>query len=66
MLKSAAGGGVIMSITAWVKTIILAWSFPGLMQGIAASLNYSAGFVAIQLTGSALAAPRCRFRASLS
>jgi site-specific recombinase len=55
MLKSAAGGGVIMSITAWVKTIILAWSFPGLMQGIAASLNYSAGFVAIQLTGSTLA-----------
>ena len=55
MLKSAAGGGAIMAVTAWLKTIILAWSLPGLMQGIAASLNYSTGFVAIQLTGSTLA-----------
>jgi len=55
MLKSAAGGGAIMAVTAWLKTILLAWGLPGLMQGIAASLNYSLGFVAIQLTGSALA-----------
>ncbi len=55
MLKSAAGGGAIMAVTAWFKTILLAWGLPGLMQGIAASLNYSLGFVAIQLTGSALA-----------
>jgi site-specific recombinase len=55
MLKSAAGGGAIMAVTAWLKTILLAWSLPGLMQGIAASLNYSLGFVAIQLTGSTLA-----------
>jgi site-specific recombinase len=55
MLKSAAGGGAIMAVTAWLKTILLAWNLPGLMQGIAASLNYSLGFVAIQLTGSALA-----------
>jgi len=55
VLKSSAGGGAIMSVTAWLKTILLAWSLPGLMQGIAASLNYSAGFVAIQLTGSTLA-----------
>jgi site-specific recombinase len=55
MLKSAAGGGAIMAVTAWFKTILLAWSLPGLMQGIAASLNYSLGFVAIQLTGSTLA-----------
>jgi site-specific recombinase len=55
MLKSAAGGGAIMAVTAWLKTVLLAWSLPGLMQGIAASLNYSLGFVAIQLTGSALA-----------
>jgi site-specific recombinase len=55
MLKSAAGGGAIMAVTAWFKTILLAWGLPGLMQGIAASLNYSLGFVAIQLTGSTLA-----------
>ena len=55
MLKSAAGGGAIMAVTAWLKTILLAWSLPGLMEGIAASLNYSVGFVAIQLTGSTLA-----------
>jgi site-specific recombinase len=55
MLKSAAGGGVIMAVTAWMKTILLAWSLAGLMEGIAASLNYSLGFVAIQLTGSTLA-----------
>ena len=55
MLKSAAGGGAIMAVTAWFKTVLLAWRLPGLMQGIAASLNYSLGFVAIQLTGSTLA-----------
>jgi site-specific recombinase len=55
MLQSAAGGGAIMAVTAWLKTILLAWSLPGLMEGLAASLNYSVGFVAIQLTGSTLA-----------
>jgi site-specific recombinase len=55
MLKSAAGGGAIMAVTAWLKTIILALSNPGLLQGVGASLNYSLGFVAIQLTGSSLA-----------
>jgi site-specific recombinase len=55
ILQSAAGGGVIMAVTAWLKTILLAWSLPALMQGIAASLNYSLGLVAIQFTGSTLA-----------
>jgi site-specific recombinase len=55
MLKSAAGGGAIMAVTSWLKTIVLAWHLPALMQGVAASLNYSLGFVAIQLTGSSLA-----------
>ena len=55
MLKSAAGGGAIMAVTAWLKTILLGWGLPGLMQGVAASVNYSVGFVAIQLTGSTLA-----------
>jgi site-specific recombinase len=55
MLQSAAGGGAIMAVTAWLKTILLAWSLPGLMEGVAASLNYALGFVAIQLTVSTLA-----------
>ncbi len=55
MLQSAAGGGAIMAVTAWLKTILLGWGLHGLLQGLAASLNYSAGFVAIQLTGSTLA-----------
>jgi site-specific recombinase len=55
MLKSAAGGGVIMAVTSWLKTILLAWSLSPLLLGITASLNYSLGFVAIQLTGSTLA-----------
>jgi site-specific recombinase len=55
MLRRAGGGGVIMAFTTWFKTIILNWHLAELMQGLAASLNYSLGFVAIQLTGSTLA-----------
>ncbi len=55
MLRSAAGGGVIMAFTTWFKLIILGWHLPGLLQGLAASFNYATGFVAIQLTGSTLA-----------
>jgi site-specific recombinase len=55
MFRKAAGGGVIMAFTTWFKVIILGWLLPGLMQGLAASLNYASGFVAIQLTGSVLA-----------
>jgi len=55
MLRSAAGGGVIMAFTTWFKFIILGWHLPGLLQGCAASFNYAAGFVTIQLTGSTLA-----------
>jgi len=55
MLRRAAGGGVIMALTTWFKTIILAWHLPGLLQGFTASINYATGFVAIQLTGSTLA-----------
>ena len=55
MVRSAAGGGVIMAFTTWFKTIILGWSLPGLLEGFAASLNYASGFLAIQFTGSTLA-----------
>jgi site-specific recombinase len=55
MVWRAAGGGAIMAFTTWFKSIIFSWHMAGLMEGIAASLNYSAGFVAIQLTGCTLA-----------
>jgi site-specific recombinase len=55
MLQSAAGGGVIMAFTTWFKLTILGWHLPGLMQGLAASLNYAGGFVGIQLSGATLA-----------
>jgi len=55
MIRSAAGGGVIMAFTTWFKLIILAWRLPGLLQGFAASINYATGFVAIQLSGATLA-----------
>jgi site-specific recombinase len=55
MLRSAAGGGVIMAFTTWFKLIILGCHLPGLLQGFAASFNYATGFVAIQLSGSTLA-----------
>jgi site-specific recombinase len=55
MLRRAGGGGVIMAFTTWFKNTILGWHLAGLMQGLAASVNYAAGFVAIQLTGSTLA-----------
>lgn len=55
MLQRAAGGGFIMAFTTWFKLIILGWHLPGLLQGLAASLNYGSGFVAIQLTGATLA-----------
>jgi site-specific recombinase len=44
-----------MAFTTWIKTIILNWHLAGLLQGMAASVNYAVGFVAIQLTGSTLA-----------
>jgi site-specific recombinase len=55
MLQSAAGGGVIMAFTTWFKLTILGWHLPELQQGLAASLNYAAGFVGIQLSGATLA-----------
>jgi site-specific recombinase len=55
MLQSAAGGGVIMAFTTWIKLNILGWHLPQLQQGLAASLNYTTGFVGIQLSGATLA-----------
>lgn len=55
MIRSAAGGGVIMAFTTWFKLIIFGWRLPGLLQGLSASINYATGFAAIQLSGATLA-----------
>ena len=55
MLRRAGGGGVIMAFTTWFKVNILGWHLAFLQEGLVASLNYAAGFVSIQLTGSTLA-----------
>jgi site-specific recombinase len=55
MVRQAAGGGALMSVTTWFKTMILTLHFAALWEGVAASINYALGFVAIQLCGFTLA-----------
>lgn len=49
MLRKAAGGGAFMSITTWLKFLIVGLSVSAFWGGFFASLNYAASFVAIQL-----------------
>ena len=55
MVRSASGGGALMSLTLWFKVLILTLHLAALWEGVAASLNYALGFVAIQLCGFTLA-----------
>ena len=55
MLKSAAGGGVVMAGTTFLKVLIFAAMLAPLFQGFFAGLNYAAGFVLIQLLGFTVA-----------
>ena len=55
MVRGAAGGGAITALTIWFKTLLFGWHLAGLLQGLAASVNYAASFVAIQLCGFTLA-----------
>jgi site-specific recombinase len=55
MLRSAAGGGLVTSLTAWVKLGISALHAPPFVEGVLASFNYAASFVAIQLAHFTLA-----------
>lgn len=55
MVRQAAGGGALMSVTTWFKTLILTLHFAAFWEGVAASINYAVGFVAIQLCGFTLA-----------
>jgi len=55
MLLSAAGGGVLTAGTTFVKLALGRFKLSFFLEGLAASLNYSASFVAMQLCGFTLA-----------
>ena len=55
MFRSAAGGGLVTVVTAWVKLGLSFLKAPPFVEGVLASLNYAAGFVAIQLAHFTLA-----------
>ncbi len=41
MLGKGAGGGLIMSVTTWLKTVLLGIELPALMTGCAIAFNYA-------------------------
>jgi len=49
MVRSAAGGGLVTSVTAWLKLGISLLKAPPGVEGILASVNYAASFVVLQL-----------------
>ena len=55
MLRSAAGGGLVTALTAWVKLGLSFLKAPPFVEGLLASLNYAVSFVAIQLAHFTLA-----------
>ena len=55
MLRSAAGGGLVTATTAWLKLGISALHAVPFVEGVLASVNYAASFVAIQLAHFTLA-----------
>ncbi|WP_018608601.1 site-specific recombinase [Uliginosibacterium gangwonense] len=55
MLRSAAGGGVIIAIMALLKIRISLLHLPPLTEAIAFSLNYGLGFVLIHMLGLTVA-----------
>lgn len=55
MFRHAAGGGVIMALTTWLKFALSAIPFPQLVEGVVLGFNYAVSFVAIQLSGFTLA-----------
>ena len=52
---ASLGGGFFVALFSFVKTVIGGWSLPLGVEGLLYGLNYSACFVLIYLTGSALA-----------
>jgi site-specific recombinase len=55
MFRSAAGGGLVTCVTAWLKLGISLLKAPPGVEGILASLNYAASFVVLQLAHFTLA-----------
>lgn len=64
MTYTAAWGGVIICFVAVFKVLLHLLPVPPFWQGIAYSVNYSAGFVAIEETHSTLATKQPAFTAS--
>lgn len=54
LVRAAAGGGAITSLTVYMKVFILSLGLSNFGEGIGAALNYSISFVAIQLLGFTL------------
>lgn len=55
MLAHASGGGAVMAVTTYLKFAIAALHLPQFHEGVLASLNYAASFVAIQFAGFTVA-----------
>jgi site-specific recombinase len=55
MFRSAAGGGLVTAVTAWVKLGITFLKAPPFVEGLLASANYALSFVALQLAHFTLA-----------
>ncbi len=64
MFKSAMGGGVFAAFMALIKCFLHKITLAPFWQGFAYSINYSAGFVGIHLTGSTLATKQPAMTAS--
>ncbi|QES89163.1 hypothetical protein [Rhizosphaericola mali] len=64
MIYTAAWGGVIICFIAFFKLLLHLLNIPPFWQGIAYSINYSVGFVAIEETHSTLATKQPAFTAS--
>lgn len=64
MIKSAMGGGFIVSFTAIIKNLITKVSLPPFWQGFAYSVNYAVGFQVMHETNSTLATKQPAFTAS--
>lgn len=54
MLQMAAGGGLLTSITVYVKLFILKLGMAGFVEGFFASMNYAISFLAIHFSGFTL------------
>lgn len=55
MVKSAAGGGLLLAVTASLKLLLARLSAAPFFEGLLASVNFAASFVSLQLAGFTLA-----------